>query len=364
MDRLGRDYDVCAVGTEPALEASFKARGFRYRTYAMTRGVDPLRDLYAAWQLVRIFRNESPSIVHTFDSKPGIWGRLAAKIAGVPVVIGTLPGLGSLYSAPGWKGRLVRLAYQPLQTLACRWADVTTFQNEDDAREFKRRRVVRSDRALVIPGSGVSTDVFAPADPGTVPALRTELGLDGRLVAVMISRVIRSKGVLDFAAAARAVHAADPDIRFVLVGPDDRNSLDALTAAELEELRGAVSWLGPRDDVKELLGASDIFVFPSYYREGVPRALLEAASMGLPLVAADVPGSRDVVEDGLNGFLVQPHDSDAIADAVLRMAREPELRRRLGQRSRERAVTSYDLSVVADLIEGIYQKLLGSKLGV
>src|SRR5262245_8706363 len=152
----------------------------------MTRGVTPLRDVYSVWQLVRIFRSERPSVVHTFDSKPGIWGRLAARVARVPVVIGTLPGLGSLYATPSWRGRLVRLIYQPLQTLACRWADMTTFQNEDDAREFERRRVVRAGQAFVIPGSGVSTDVFVPADQETIRTLRTELGLDGTLVAVMV----------------------------------------------------------------------------------------------------------------------------------------------------------------------------------
>jgi glycosyltransferase involved in cell wall biosynthesis len=328
MRLLDRDFDVCAIGTEPSLATSFEARGLRYRTYKMTRGINPLRDLYSLWQLVRVFRSERPSIVHTFDSKPAIWGRLAARLARVPVVIGTLPGLGSLYAAPSTRGRLVRLVYQPLQTVACRWADLTTFQNEDDLRDFTRRRVVAADRALVIPGSGISTDQFAPADQRTIRARRAELGLDGGVVAVMISRVVRSKGVLDFAAAARAVRGADLRVRFVLVGPEDRNSLDALTAPELEELRSSLTWLGPRDDVRDVLTAADIFVFPSFYREGVPRVLLEAAAMGLPLVAADVPGSRDVVEDGVNGFLVRPHDSDAVADAVLRLAREQHKSRR------------------------------------
>jgi glycosyltransferase involved in cell wall biosynthesis len=361
MLRFDRDFDVCAIGTEPSLATSFEARGLRYRTYAMTRGVSPLRDLCSLWQLVRIFRSERPRVVHTFDSKPAIWGRLAAKFARVPVVIGTLPGLGSLYSAPSWKGRIVRLMYQPLQTLACRWADLTIFQNHDDAREFTRRRVVPADRSLVIPGSGIPTDVFAPADEETSRARRAELGLDGSVVAVMISRVVRTKGVLDFAAAARTVRVANSDVRFVLVGPEDRSSLDALTPAELAELHGSLSWLGPRDDIRGVLSAADIFVFPSFYREGVPRVLLEAAAMGLPIVAADVPGSRDVVEDGVNGFLVAPRDPDAITEAVLRLAGAPELRRRFGQSSRHRAVSRFDLSEIAQRTESVYWDLLAAK---
>lgn len=361
IEHLQKHFDVCALGTEPDLAASFAKSGLRYRSYAMTRGVTPLKDLYTVVQLVRIFRVERPRVVHTFDTKPAVWGRFAAKVARVPVVIGTLPGLGSLYAEPGRKARLARLAYQPLQTLACRWADLTTFQNHDDEREFERRRVVRRGRSMVIPGSGVRTDVFAPLERENVLRKRVELGVGDAPVVVMISRILRSKGVLDFTAAARAVRASHPEIRFLLVGPDDRDSLDALTPAELDELRESVTWLGSRSDVKEILGLSDVFVFPSYYREGVPRVLLEAASMGLPLVAADVPGSRDVVADGVNGFLVPARDPGAIADAVVRLAESPDLRRDFGERSRERAVTQFAFTVVAERTELVYRELLAAK---
>lgn len=363
MGWLSRSFDVCAVGTEPALAASFAAHELRYRNYRMTRGVNPLHDLLTVWQLVQIFRAERPAVVHTFDTKPGVWGRVAARIAGVPVVIGTLPGLGSLYATPGWKGKLVRLAYQPLQTIACQVADVTVFQNEDDAREFARRRVVSRRRSTVIPGSGVPTDVFAPAADEERHLHRADLDLpeSGPLV-VMISRVLRSKGVLDFAAAARAARLADPTINFLLVGSTDSGSLEALTPGELEELNRSVRWVGQRDDVKDILDLADIFVFPSFYREGIPRVLLEAASMGLPLVAADVPGSRDVVEDGVNGFLMPPNDPKAITEAVLRLAASPELRQRLGEMSRRRAISHFDLSVIALRTESLYESLLASKL--
>lgn len=361
MRRLMRDFDVCAVGTEPALAASFARNGLRYRNYRMSRSVNPLLDLYAVWQLVRIFRAEHPIVVHTFDTKPCVWGRFAARIAGVPVVIGTLPGLGSLYSTPGWKGRLIRLAYQPLQALACRWTDLTVFQNEDDAREFERRHVVPHGRAAVIPGSGVRTDLFAPGAAEAKP-LRRELELpESGVVVVMISRILRSKGVLDFAAAGCAARLANPTVSFLLVGPADPESLDALTVREFEELRGSITWVGRRSDVKDILGLADIFVFPSFYREGVPRVLLEAASMGLPLVAADVPGSREVVEDGVNGFLVPPRDPRAITEAVLRLAGAPELRQRFGESSRRRAVARFDLSVVAERTESLYRDLFAAK---
>lgn len=360
---LSRDFDVCAAGTDAHLAASFAKAGFRYRHYRMSRLVNPALDAYTMWRLVRIFRAERPTIVHTFDTKPGVWGRLAAKLAGVPVVVGTLNGLGSLYADPNWKGRLIRLVYQPLQTLACHWADLTVFENADDVREFEGRGVVPRGRAAIISYSGVHTDVFAPPRAHDIArARRSELGLSGTgIVVVMISRIIRSKGVLEFAAAARAVRRVEPGINFLLVGPAVTDSLDALTAEELRELRGNVTWVGPRRDVKDILGLADIFVLPSFYREGVPRVLVEAASMALPLIATDIPGSKDVVEDGVNGLLVPPKDPAAIADAVLRLARAPELRVRFGERSRELAVSRFDLSIVAERTRSLYQALLQGK---
>jgi glycosyltransferase involved in cell wall biosynthesis len=360
MERLAERFDLVAVGTDPGLAAVFAARGLPYRSYRMSRGVNPAADLLAMVQLVRIFRRERPSVVHTFDTKPGVWGRLAARLAGVPVIVGTLPGLGSLYTSRSVRARLLRCAYQPLQTLASRCAALTIFQNEHDAREFERRRVVSADRVAVVPGSGVRTDVFTPTAP-TGERLRDDLDLGDGVVVLMVSRVMRSKGVLDFAAAARQAREVDPRIRFLLVGPEDTDSVDALTAAELAALRDSVTWLGPRTDIADVLRAADVFVFPSFYREGVPRVLLEAASAGLPLIAADVPGSRDVVQDGVNGYLVPPQRPDAIADAVLRLAGSPDLRRELGARSRERALAVFDLSLVTARIESIYHELLAAR---
>lgn len=363
MRLLSRDFDVLALGTDARLAASFADAGFRYRHYRMSRLVNPILDAYTVWQLVRIFRAERPAIVHSFDTKPGVWGRVAAKLAGVPVVVGTLPGLGSLYANPSWKRSVIRAVYEPLQKLACRWADMTIFQNADDARELERRGVVDSGRKIVIPGSGVRTDVFRPPDgEASTVERRAELGLDGNGVLVaMVSRIVRSKGVLDFAAAARRVRRVDPGIGFLLVGPADDESLDALTPDELTELHDSVTWIGPRNDVKEILASADVFVFPSFYREGVPRVLLEAASMRLPLVAADGPGSNDVVEHGVNGFVVPPKDAAAIADAVLRLAGNPEVRARFGERSRERVVSRFDLSVVAERTRSLYESLLRDK---
>src|SRR5207248_119447 len=192
----------------------------------------------------------------------------------------------------------------------------TIFQNQTDADEFLGKGVVPRDRWAVVPGSGVRTGVYDPARFSPADRRQTRAGLgvpDGALLVTMISRVLRTKGVQEFAAAAAEVKRRHPDAHFLLVGPSDEKSLDRLSPRELAELAGAVNWPGPRSDVAHVLAATDIFVLPTFYREGIPRVLLEAASMGLPLITTRSPGCVEVVEEGVNGWLVPVRDAGALA---------------------------------------------------
>jgi glycosyltransferase involved in cell wall biosynthesis len=355
-------FEFVAVGTDPELETTFAAQGFRFRSFAMPRGASPLADLRAAVALIRIFRAERPAIVHTFDTKPGVWGRLAAWLSRVPVVIGTLPGLGSLYSSDGARARAIRWVYEPLQKAASRRSTLTIFQNPDDAAEFVRRGVVDPRDVSIVPGSGVSTSTMAPRGSETRRRLRDEFGWPhDRIVAIMVSRVLRAKGVLDFGAAAKRVNEKRSDVMFVLVGPTDEGSLDMLTPDELDRLRGQVDWLGPRADVRDLLEAADIFVFPSIYREGIPRVVLEAASMGLPIIAADAPGTREIARAGENALLVPPGNRERLVDAITELAGSDATRLAFGRRSRRLAVEEFDLALVARLLGTIYDKALAGE---
>jgi glycosyltransferase involved in cell wall biosynthesis len=360
MAALSDEFELSALGTDPALAGQFAAAGFPYHSYAMSRGVDPLGDLRAYRQLEARLGALRPQVVHTFDTKPGVWGRLAATSAGVPVVVGTLPGLGSLYTDRSLRSRLVRGIYQPLQRWASRRAGCTIFQNDDDRHEFVARGIVPAERSVVIRGSGVRPELFAgQRHAARLPALRAELGLaPGAVVVTMVSRVMRAKGVLEYAEAACRVLEHNPGVVFLLVGPADDTELARLTLEELERLRQAVRWLGPRTDVPGLLALSDLFVLPSFYREGVPRVLLEAAATGLPLVVARAPGSTDVVRDGENGLVVPPRDAAALAIAIERLVQDGAMRRRYGERSRERVVREFSLDVVAGQIRDLYRRLL------
>jgi glycosyltransferase involved in cell wall biosynthesis len=361
MKRLREEFDVAALGSSGELFDSFEAEGFEYHKYRLSRGVNPLSDLWTFGQLLVAFRRLGPQIVHTFDSKPGVWARLAARIARVPIVVGTLPGLGSLYAGETFTTRILRTVYQKLQQFACSVSDLTIFQNHDDADQFVEQGVVRREKTYVIMGSGVATEELAPERVSAAEEadLRHELGFGpDSIVVSMVSRVIRSKGVLDFMAAAQTVTALDANVHFLLVGPDDKESIDRLSKSERAELSATLCWPGPRQDIPVVLAMSDIFVLPSAYREGIPRVLLEAASMGLPIVTTDSPGCNEAVEDGVNGYLVHSGDSDAICHAVMQLIAEPDLRECFGRAGRKRAVQRFDLSVISEHTRSVYSRLL------
>ena len=363
-EQLVDEYEIMIAGSEGDLRERFDQEGIAYWVYTMKRGVNPFFDIFMVVQLIRIFYKVRPTIVHTFDTKPGVFARLAARLAGVPVVIGTLPGLGSLYAGDDLRTRVVRSIYQPLQRLACHLSDLTIFQNSDDALLFTRAGIVPSKKVAVISGSGVDTNRFDPARVRDAQRneLRTSLGISEKdILVMMISRLIRPKGVMDFALAAEAVQGRYPNVHFILVGPDDNESVDALSPDELARLKKTVSWLGVRRDISELLVITDIFVFPTFYREGVPRVLLEAASMGLPIVATRVPGCTEVVRHQVNGFLVSPRDVDALAEHIGILIEQPLMREGFGNISRQRAIAKFDVSVIANQTASIYKRVLLEK---
>lgn len=365
MQYLSGDFDVSAFGSSPALQEKFQAEGFSYSVYTLSRRANPITDLFTLVQLFLLFRKIKPQLVHAFDTKPCVWARIAARLAGVPVVVGTLPGLGSLYVSDSFLNRLIRFVYQFLQKIACSLSDLTIFQNKDDAAQFIKAGIVSAQKVMVIPGSGVSTEIFSRAQISEIAmtALREELNIQfGQVVVTMVSRLIKSKGVFEFMEAAKEVRDCNPNVYFLLVGPVDTESLDRLNEDELERLKKVVSWIGPRRDIASILAISDIFVLPSAYREGIPRVLLEAASMGLPLITTDSPGCREVAQDSINGYLIPLHDSSALSQTILHLLNEPELRERFGQISRQRAVEEFDFLTIARRTHSKYQQMLGQKV--
>lgn len=366
MRALASEFDLVAAGSERRLAEPFRRAGFPFLHYPLSRGSNPAMDLWSVLYLHRLLRRIRPDIVHAFATKPAVWGRIAARAAGVPVVIGTVPGLGSLYVSKDLRTRVLRRVYEPLQRAACRASDLTIFYNSADADQFYSRALASPTKSTILPGSGVPTEVFDPRrfTSEARARLRSSLRVPQEAVLVtMVARVIRTKGVVEYATAAQTICRDRDDVRFLLVGPDDRESIDRLHQNEMAHLERSVIWTGPRTDVASILACTDIFVLPSY-REGIARVLLEAASMALPIVTTRVPGCEDVVRENQNGFLVAPADAVGLTEALRRLVADPELRASFGVASRELAVARFDLAVVAAEIGRLYRLLLKEATGI
>lgn len=361
---LRAQYHIQIAGSSPDITALFEREGLKYHYYPMGQTVNPFSYFASLSAIFSIIRSERPHIVHTFDTKPSILGRLAAVLNRVPVVVATITGLGSLYIIQkAWYPRLIRPVYEFLQRILGGISDLTFFYTQDDASFFVSRGLVNRKKAFVIPGSGVLLDRFSRQRFSNAESneTRSEIGLPNEsAVVTMIARLVRSKGVLLFAEIARRVKVRVPQAHFLLIGPQDQDSLDSLSAEELSEVCEAVQWIGPRQKIENYLAISDIFVLPSE-REGIPRVLVEAASMGLPLVASDLPGCRDVIVHGENGFLIFPRDLDRFEQAIVDLLTHPGTRHQFGAASRELVMQKFDLKKIADTLANTYAELLERK---
>ena len=312
LKRAGYEPVVVAP-VEAAAEERMAALRVERRSVVMQRsGLNPLADLQLLLEYRQILRNARASAFLGFTIKPNIYGCLAARWAGVPA-IANISGLGTVFIKEGPLLAFVTRLYRA----ALSGAAVVFFQNPDDLDLFVERRMVRRDQARLLPGSGVDLERFVPAPPPAGPP-----------VFLLIGRMLGDKGVREFAEAARLLRVELPDARFQLLGPIDEGNRTAISPAELDAWvrAGTVEYLGTAEDVRPFIEAATAVVLPSY-REGLPRSLLEAAAMARPLIAADVPGCREVVHDGETGLLCEVRDSASLAAAMKRMAELPDSER-------------------------------------
>ena len=326
----------------------------------MSRRFDLWSDFRSVLSLRPGIRSLQPDIVHCFDTKPSVIGRIAARLEGVPVVLATLPGLGGLftYDSPGVRWR--RWIYQHLHRVACRFSDRTVFQNPDDRDRFCELEVVTPARSHLIRGSGACGSRFGERLLSLEQRReqRRSLGLDpDSPVVTLVSRLIRSKGVVDLLDAAAVIRRSQPEVQVVVVGGLDTDAADCLSAAEVRRLQREATWLGERTEIPELLACSDVMVFPSYYREGIPRVLIEASLLGVPIACADNVGSREVVEHERTGLIFPARHPYALADAVLRLLEDASLRARLSRQARRKALDEFEISVIADEHHKLYRDL-------
>jgi len=351
MARAARDAgaEVVVATRVRGRGAEIEAEGFRLVPVELSRsGRNPLRDLATLISLVRLYRREQPDIVHHVALKPALYGSVAAWLTGVPGIVNAFAGMGFVFISDGLFARALRPVIGRLfRFLLNRQSSRVIVQNPDDRSLFERRIGVAPERIRIIRGSGVDIEAFHPNDapPGTP-------------VAVCVARMLWDKGIGELVEAARILKARNVDIRIRLVGPGDDNPA-AIPAATLQEWsrEGIVEVAGPSRDIAGEYARAHIAVLPSY-REGLPKSLLEAAAAGLPMVATDVPGCREVCRDGETGLLVPLRSVEPLAGALEKLATDPALRASLGKAARRAAETEFAERIVTAQTVALYEELV------
>ncbi|MBI1299302.1 glycosyltransferase [bacterium] len=354
------DYEVVGISTPGPDVPSLTAAGIRHIPVKMTRNFTPFADLTALGKLVRVLRQERPTIVHTHNPKPGLLGQLAARMAGVPIVINTLHGFYFHDHMPPRRRRF----YITTEKIAARCSDIILSQNSEDIQTAIAEGICRPEQIKQL-GNGIDVRRF---DRGQLNAAklaekRLHLGIpkDARLVG-FVGRLVAEKGLPELLEAARIVHSQMPTTRFLIVGPIDREKPDALTPeiAAQYGLSHACIFTGIRQDMPDLYALMDLFVLPSH-REGFPRSPMEASSMGVPCVVTDIRGCREAVTHGENGLLTPLGDVQSLADAMLTILRNPELAAKMSAAGRQMALARFDERHVFARVKAEYSRLLQAK---
>ena len=298
-------------------------------------GTNPVQDALLTWRFVRLFSKVRPDIYLGYTVKPNVYGSLVAHMMDIPV-INNIAGLGAVFIKDGWLVWVVRLLYR----LALKRSAKVFFQNPDDRALFVDGGMVRAEVAELLPGSGIDLRRFT-----SLPKANAE---NPRFRFLLIARMLRDKGVGEYVDAARLLRQRWPQAEFCLLGFVDVQNPAAILRAEIEAwvAEDVVNYLGVSDDVRTQLATADCVVLPSY-REGTPRTLLEAAAMALPIITTDAVGCREVVDDGVNGYLCKARDAGDLAEKMERMlSLSPEQRSEMGQRGRAKMVAEFDERIV------------------
>jgi len=350
-------YEVFAISADGPDVPVVEAAGIRHFAVPMTRRITPIADLRCLWNLFRIMRRERFDVVHTHTPKAGLLGQLAARLAGVPTVANTLHGFYFHDDTKPW----LRRFYIWMERVAAKCSDTILSQNREDMATATAERIA-SPKQLKWLGNGIDVARFDRrrlAD-STLDDLRTEIGIDLSAPLVgFVGRLVEEKGILDLLQAAKVVIEALPNAQFLIVGPYDKEKPDALRP-EVARLYGVAAncrFVGMRNDMPELYALMDVLVLPSY-REGFPRAPMEASAMGIPAVVTDIRGCREAVDHGENGLLFPIGDPDALARFLIELLGDDERRAQMGVKGRRIAEDRFDEQKVFDRVLGEYERLL------
>lgn len=343
-------YDVTVITRVTMDGEQITSAGLKLIPFDLSRrGMNPFVELIVIFRLLKIYHSEKPCIVHHIALKPVIYGTIASILASVPKVVNTLAGLGFVFSSRSIKARVLRPFIKIVfRLLLNRKNNKLILQNPNDVQLMLDNHIVLKERIKLIRGSGVDLkqyDIY-PEQSGTP-------------IIILASRLLWDKGVGEFVRAAESLKQSGVDARFVIVGkPDDENPT-AISVTQLQAWHdtGIVEWWGHKDNMPDIFAQSHIVCLPSFYGEGVPKVLIEAASCGRPIVTTDTPGCREIVRDNVNGILVPIKNSEAVANAISRLLKSSELRTQMGKKGRELVEKEFSLDIVNRETLNVYKDL-------
>jgi glycosyltransferase involved in cell wall biosynthesis len=353
LQELGCDVHV-ALPQEAGLEAISRQGIPTHVIHLCRMSVRLLDEQRCLATLIRLFRRLRPSLVHNITLKPSLYGGIAARITGVPSMVSTVTGFGQFFRTSNLKRRILWWTVSRGLQFGFRHPNHRVIiQNPDDRDRLIASAIVPRDCAVLIKGSGVDLTLFTPKPEP-----------EGPPVILMACRMLWEKGVGEFVATARALRACGIGARFLLAGEPDPGHPSAVPLSMLRHWHdsGDVEWLGWRHDMAALIEQSHIVCLPSYYGEGVPRILIEAAASGRPIVTTDSPGCREIVRHGHNGLLVPVREVEALVGAIVRLIEDVPLRAAMAARAREMAANEFSLGQVINANLAVYRSLLGGIL--
>lgn len=347
---VARGHEVHVATAAGAGAAAIADHGMRFHEIPLRRSsARPWEELLSVGALIRLYASLAPDLVHHVTIKPVLYGGMTSRLLRVPAVVHAVSGLGYVFLAKGLVASARRAGVRAAYRITFRHPNMRViFQNEVDRAGFVDEKLVRPEHTVLIRGSGVDLGAFHPAaEP------------PGPFTVVFPGRILVDKGVRELVEASRMLKARGAGVRVVLVGPTDRGNPACIDEAELRGWvnEGLVEWLGERTDMPDQLRAAHVVCLPSY-REGLSKALIEAAATGRPIVTTDAPGCRDVVRHDDNGLLVPVKDAPAIADALARLAGDPALRACMGGRGREIAAAEFSVEGVVEQTMSVYDDLI------
>lgn len=344
-------YEIHIISTSCKEKTFIEEKGFIFHELNIRRkSANPFFELKAICNLYTLYRKINPDIVHHITIKPLLYGTLAAKFAGIKAIVNAFSGLGYIFTASGFKAAILRNSIKLAYRFILRHPNLRTIvQNRDDMNYLISESIVRKEQTVLIKGSGVDLDKFKPfPEPIGTP------------IVILPSRLLKDKGVIEFVDASNLLRNSNIKVRMVLIGEVDTGNPTSVNQEVINSWlkEGVIECWGYRKDMPVIISQCNLVCLPSY-REGLPKALIEATASGRAIITTDVPGCREMIDsDNPNGILVQPRDPMSLANAIEKLINNPDLRHQMALNGRKMAERNFSIDLVVQKTMNIYSKLL------